>query len=534
MPLAEDYRRDEFAKTKLVDRLREADYYKINLSKELLSLGVLPSLIYKADVNPYSTTSPMARSELYTIDLFAKNGVVKHLFLQVYTSGSNTSRELAAPISAEQAVTAKQKSDELEYRLKHMEMWNSCALPAPTVLHIANVTSDDYPSLGSDFAMGLITTRLDGDSTHDLDLLALKFRKNGIEDHLKFDRLTSYERSKYEKERNVILQVRDEIINSMLSTRNKFAVVGTCAILKPNNQELYKLTVDRRRLLDHDISTLSDFRLGKLSDYFTSAYSWHCGIKRNENITLRKALKMFRKAVLPILKPSLNEERFVYSQGDEFPHHFKHQLHAAYDTEELVSYLLDADHACIDRLERSSAKILLPHYQDLSYDEMCKFVISGNKDLEAILSYDKDNVLSRRLNYLKDESLALLEFDLVAIDEAICLIGRAAKDESKGNKEYTNRRVDDFALYNNIYMTKRFRDLLGDSKYELPKAVDMGVNKPRRKIKTITASVSERISKMLKGDTPYGKPQQEVLDSLKVLQDELLSQFDIPENGNDH
>lgn len=528
-------RGDDQARRTLLSKCENPRHYGPGsaLYSKLLDLNYTPSMIDDVGRRAYITTGPTPRSELIRLDLVtSENRLIVPLFLQLYSNMKRSSSTISRPVSAEQAITPEEKVAEVEYRRRQMEFCNECRLPVPRLI---GVEKEGPLQVDGGFAVGLITVFLDGAMPHELDILASNYRLEQIGLSLQDSLLTSHMRKKLLDEQDAIKQLKFDIPDSILDTQNAFAVVGTYNLMKEENKELLKLMEEKRywRFSSKKDPVLA-FRLGKTRDYFKKAYRWHCEVRRNQNVDPTEATRTFTELILPLLQPSLRKEAFVYQQGDEFPHNYQYGFIPHRGAEDLVSFVFDLDHACLDTRERSMVKTLLPPYMDLDYDGVSEKVIKSNERLGRLLMEADEKIfvtLEPRLAYIKeDPNKALLYFDLTAIDETICMIGRSAQDE-RGNAVSTNRRWTMVPPYSNQIVFKQLMKKLGSTYHDLPTAVPLNMLRPRLFIKRLKDGLAERITRMIDGKTPYGKISDEIRRSLEGLMG-LSKEFEFDaENG---
>lgn len=495
----------ELLRDSILSRIQRKEFSPNNFNGKLMDLGIPVSRVHSVLVEPAPITSPLARSELYLIDLLAENRLtLGTLFLQLYYSGMKSP---SPNMSSQQIESAKDKLREIDYRVKHMSLWNEASLHSPYFMGIEKSIGED----DRDYAIGILTQFLDG-NTHDLDMLAINRRASRIEEQLMDDRfLTSQMRDKLEKEKEDLLTKKTQIVDSILRTINDFAVTGTDTISKSKHRPLF----------DSTLVTDKKFYETKSLEYFNHAYEWHCKVKPDPSVKLRNMLENFDKSMGLLVGRLSDRDKFIYAQGDEFLHHYQARLDVRDKNDVMRSAVFDADHACFNRLERSRSKILLSPLLDLSYEDKQEYLDGADLDLvERLKKAGEDTLSNARLAYMKDRDKARLDFDLIAINEALCIIGRAAFDDKK-NKRYTFSRHNVSANYNNPNINYRFPE-------NIRGAVYLGAYPSRKTISIVTGNLNTLVQRMVDGETPYGLLRVEEIDSLKRIQD-ILGKFSIPD-----
>ena len=222
----------ELLRDAIISRLQRKEFS--NLNGKLLRIGVplsrIDSVLSKLQVVP----SPMARSELYRLDLLEiDRSLLTSLALQMYYSGMKSP---SPNMSAQQTESAKDKMKEVNYRVKHMAFWNENGLPSPNFIGVERAVD------GLDYAMGIVTQYWDG-NTHELDMFAINRRLKKIDEQLQRDKivLSTHIISKLKEEETDLLNKKSEIVSSILKTINDFAVFGTDGL--GNNKEMYQSTM---------------------------------------------------------------------------------------------------------------------------------------------------------------------------------------------------------------------------------------------------------------------------------------------------
>lgn len=504
-------RRGEDLRDVIKGKLERKDFSSLN--GRLLSLGVPVSLVNNVDIKSATdkVNSPMARSELYIVDLLGSDpekglGLLAKIFLQMYYSGM---RRQSPNISYQQYESAKDKIREIDYRAKHMSLWNELDLPSPYFLGVEKIVDKE----SGEYAIGILT-HFWGGNTHDLDMIAINRRLNKIKEQEERDNifLTTQIKNKLIEERKDLETKKDEIINSVLRTINDFAVFGTDRLGRD------------KKMLDDTFFTDSQFYERKGVDYFHRAFKWHCKVRPTPEINQPQLVTDFRGALEPILIRLADKDKFVYAQGDEFLHHYQYNLKIKDGKENLKSGVFDADHSCFNRLERSRLKILLSPSLELDYDDIHRYISKANSDLEEKLNLVVDGSLARqRLTYLTDRENAMVESDLIALYEALCMVGRAAQDDLK-NKTHTLLRENLAIPYNNPFIKFKFEE-------NMRAAVSYGAYTPRKIIFMVTEKLNKGINRMLDDNAQHKILSTYETDSLKRLQD-ILGKFTLPEGTN--
>lgn len=498
-------RMGDLLKSKLLDDLRDRNYYLRELNGKLTEFGVPVSAITNVqiqnmrDVSSPTLASPTARSELYKVDLIGEHGqLLRRLCLQVYYSDMRRSGDFSAPISAVQEADAFDRLGESAYRGKHMSFWNELGLYAPYLFGIKKLIDRDSRK----FAIGILTDYLDG-ATHHLDILAINARREVIDNQLSSPFLTPYIKDGLEEEDRQLKAILKGIPASALRTINDFAVIGTDALKGAKDIETKELGADEY--------------LRKVVRYFNSAYKWHCKVYPNPEASSTEMGRKFRNSMKVLLSRIVVPERFVYTQGDEFLHHFQYRRVVDRNSKDtLVSVLFDADHARLSPIERARSKALLAPYLDLDYEGFVEYIKGANNDLEERLKEQTDGSDSRnRLSYIFKEPLkAMLIQDLWAIYEGTCNIGRVAEDDKPVNIRQTISRTSMSVMYNNPIILSMLR-----KPDNVPRALFLGEYDSRRIIPALTLGLDDRISRLLDPNGPYGS----IKESDNELYESLLN-----------
>ena len=504
-------------KSNLIDQLNQAEYYNNRLNGRLTRLITPPPGIAfsgrevkKAKVEEgLVNASPTARSELRTIDLFTSNDVfLRTLFLQIYWTGMKRLGIFSDDTSVDHGANEFEKIKEMEYRKKHMLFWNEVGLYAPYLLGVEKLVDKS----SSEFAVGLITDYWEG-ATHLLDILAINARQDRISEqmHDEFVLTKPHLVSQLIRENDELDVEKMRIPSSVLRTINDFGVRGTNAL--------------KDSTLETKVRNFAQY-LNKGIEFFNKAYRWHCTVSKNENAKSAEIARNFRDSLKVLLTRVVNPERFVYSQGDEFLHHFQYvKIIDPTKGEMMVSGVFDADRSSLRAIERGRAKALLAPYLNLSYENYAAFIQEANKDLAERLKDAKNDEAKGRLAYLFDDpTQVMLQHDLWAVYEGLCGIGRAAKDDLNAVDKKRSLLVDNMTVnYKN--------DLIKFKNPEnMPGAVSLGDYSTKRRIAVLTYRLNERIERMLDTNGFYSHLSStdiELYNSLKNMQDILVA-FTIP------
>jgi len=466
-----------------------------------ISLEYLDSVIRKK----ISAVGPMARSDLSVLELQGNNSLsLGKLFLQIYNSRKRR------PVGESPAMSAQQLEmgglEEVAYRQKHMDFWNEVALPAPYLIGVARELDTN-----GDYAVGLITEFWPG-VTHDLDVLAIHKRMEQVEVLIRSEFTPESRREKLLEEFGKLEEMRTNIVRSVLSTIDEFAVIGTEAL------EMHRgLWKDTRH-------TDFEFYKKKVLDYFSVAHDWHCVVDKKLDLKgqKRRLRREFAKYMDPIVQAVADQTKFVYAQGDEFLHHFQYRKFTNGSSTKLRSGVFDADHACFNRLERSRSKILLSPLLNFNYESVHDLLKEADDELHVRLNaLPSWSSLRDRLGHLvlPANTQSRLEFDLVAIYESICMIGRAAKDDMT-NWEHSIKRRQKTPQYSNPFL---------NFPADTPDSVELAAYDSKPSIAKLVYRLNERIDIMLEGPTRYSKVEDPGLTSSLTGLKTLLKDFTIPE-----
>lgn len=503
---SQDYSRrmGELLKNKLLVDIAKKEYFKRKFNGKLVSLEEAGNDIFKIEINDLgNAVSPTARSELSTIDLLDINrNFLKRLFLQIYYSGMKSQGVFSESRPAEHEVGESEKINEMKYREKHMSFWNEIGLYAPKLWGVEkNVNTET-----GDFVIGLFTEYWPG-ATHFLDILAINDRQDTLAQQINDPFVKSNIRNQLLQESMELDEKKSDIPVSVLRTINDFAVRGTNA-LKDRNLE-----TRTRNFTEY---------LEKSLGFFNSAYTWHCTVSQDPGAKKGSLTRKFRDAFKILLSRVVNPERFIYSQGDEFLHHYQYTREPKSANGEVVSGVFDADRASLRAIERGRAKALLAPYLDLSYESFVNFIETANRDLEERLKYTVDGVAKERLSYIfEDPVKTMLQHNLWAVVEGVWGIGRAAEDDlfnKKRSLSIENTTVD----YSNPLI--RFKN-----PGNMPRVVSLGEYTSRKRIQVLTYRLSERLDNLTDSNGIYKlqESDKELYDGLKNLQ-EILLRFELP------
>mgnify|MGYP001593690733 CR=1 FL=1 len=451
------------------------------------------------------TITTLKSSDLHILELLDRQkSPIGRLFVQCYFSGMKNAFKVSANMFEPE--TMEEKLKQLEYRCKHLQFWNGIYLPSPLLVDfVKNVNERN-----GEFAAVIITDYWSG-ATHNLDIIAIDGRNSDI-DKLIADTILvkGYDKSKLLKEKEDLLREREKIPRSALETVDEFAIAGTDSLdINPSLKRIIKVLG-------------REFYERKIMNYFEQAYRWHCKVDPNFALGAKKKkiIGDFKTNIEPVLEIIADSTKFVYAQGDEFIHNYMYRRVLDDDEEyKLVSGVFDSERSCLNRLERSRAKLFMSPLLYLSYESEQKFLDEADNRLLLRLSkLESGSIAKERLAHIiLDQAKSRLEFDLIALYEGICTIGRVAQDDLL-NRQHVINTFGKSVRYSNPHI---------NFPSGAPISVNPGRYNSRENITRLKTRLSERFDTMISGNTPYGVIQDSVLlDSVKGLR-EILAYFTI-------
>ena len=227
-------------------------------------------------------------------------------------------------------------------------------------------------------------------TTHDLNVLALN----------NYARNTSLSGINHQ---SFVDSENDAIINSCLDAIRRFHVIGTKEarfrteqVFVPEDLEQY-FVEDRGRLYFDKYLKFKSIR--------------GLGINGGEG-----NLDLFCRVLLPLLEPLFDRQWFLYSQGDEYLHHFQYrQLSNGHR----VSGIFDSDHVMMMKPEYSFAKLLTSHLLDLDLGKEIEYV-------ESTFFSPDDAPQGERYNRLISGRGIIRDYILVSLATRLFDIGKRA------------------------------------------------------------------------------------------------------------
>lgn len=493
-------------RTGLLESLRDNEFYLSGKIKEDLAerlhvlLGNLSQVdIHQVDGSGLIKTRPHTVHDLHVIELKdARNSILRSLFLQIFSSAN----------LHEDAQQYRERRRKIENRERHIQYWNKLEFPTPFLLTVEKRESRDT----GDYAYGIISDYWDGNS-HDEDLMAINFRALMVAHHLSNEFVNPLEKIRLQKELEELKVLKAKIASSVLDTQHEVAVKGTDNIILAGD-----------RLVMGMPTRDFEYYKWKILDNFRFAFKWHCrvdpkpelkGKNRRQELTDR-----FEEYIVPIVRILADDNKKVYAHGDEFFHNFKYRSILG----KRRSGMFDSDHACMNRLELSRAKTLLSPLLDADYESIDRYLTAANERLLINLHQaDSEATVKDRLSHLVLPQAvgSTLESDLIEVYEAINIIGRIAEGDLN-NTKHIIQRADTTINYSNPHI---------DFPSAKPGAIPLGMFSSRSDVYKLRGRLDERLSRMIEGNTPYGRINDRVLlESLKGLQG-ILAYFTIPDHN---
>lgn len=294
--------------------------------------GLDPEDIASAEYSNLSFPGFLSRTRLYRVTFrdSEKRNLPLEILLKVAHPGfTNTD-------------ISRRHHEELEssmvYQYNQMRFWNAIGLPAPLVFDLSKGEHRGvvHYYLAMEFWDG---------NTHDLNVLAL-------------DQYARNTTSGGKNQQDFVESEKDNIILSSLEAIRRFHVVGT-------------KEARTRRI---DVFTPHDVHRYFVEDRGALYFDKYLRLKLEVGASdIEETLHSFCQVLIPLLEPFSVVEKYRYSQGDEYLHHFQYRQH---NNGHRVTGIFDADHAMMTRPEYSLAKLLTSHLLDLSLEQELEYVKS--------------------------------------------------------------------------------------------------------------------------------------------------------------
>ncbi len=329
------------------------------------------------------------RTRLYRVTFrdFEKRNLPLELLLKVAHLGFRTT-----DISRRHHV---ELGESMMYQHDQIRFWNAASLPAPLVFDLNCVDHQGvvHYYLAMEFWDG---------NTHDLNVLALN----------------QYARNTSQDKKNQQLFVdseKDNIVTSSLGAMRKFHVIGTKEA-RTKGMHVF-VPEDLNRYFIEDRGRLYFERYLKLKS------AQGMGLNGVE-----ETLNSFCRILLPILEPLFDTQRNLYSQGDEYLHHFQYRQSS---NGHKLTGIFDSDHVMMMRPEYSFAKLLTSHLLDLDFNNELTYVEST--------FFSPNAPQGERYNRLISGKDVIRDYILISLATRLFDIGKRASHALR--EDYINTRI---------------------------------------------------------------------------------------------
>lgn len=421
--------------------------------------------------------------------------------------------------------------DVLDYEFKHLKFWHKRLFPTPVPLDLKREVRELKD--GTKFRMiGLLSQYWDG-LTHDWDVIAINSAIKQKESKIKTleespSLVGVYKKTKEQlvEEIGELAKLKNNIVRSVIRTINEVMVYGT---------HFTKTDSEDKKLPVYDPKDAAQkYYQRKLLSSLEKAIIWRELVEKGnmdphelhkvygldlQDISpeLEKLVKNAKREIkecFPLLiGPFLDRKRYMYTQGDEFLHHFQHYKFKPGNngSNELVlkSGIFDASRVMKGTPEWSKSKVLLSYLLDLCYDKVrTDLVYSLEHQNEIVDKGEKEGKL-KNINIFRIDKKDFKEiykiFDLVSLVEGLCLWGRKVSDTIESKRFYELCEED--RAYKNPHI-----EFPGG---EAPHRVSYECYTPEKAIPSIRERLEERLDTMLLNGTKgrgYGLTDSELRD----------------------